>query len=131
VGSDRDAREDTPKGAWAASPRDPPNRGGKEMWSREPPYLKGVAIFAVIAIHTTDWYQSITPGTPIGVGGNLVDTFDQFAVPLFVFVSGLVLATNYAGSFPKKAFYKKRIAAILPAYLIFSTLYRRRTGMKK
>jgi surface polysaccharide O-acyltransferase-like enzyme len=92
-------------------------------WAREVQLMKGVGIFAIIAIHTTDYYEHITPGNVLGVAGNAIDSFCQFAVPLFVFASGFVLAMNYSGSFPKGTFYKRRAAAVIPAYLIFSTLY--------
>ncbi|MCL5073718.1 MAG: acyltransferase [Actinobacteria bacterium] len=52
-----------------------------------------------------------------------IDCFVSYAIPLFIFISGFVLAVNYYRDFSGWDFYKKRLSTIIPPYLIFSILY--------
>src|SRR5690606_32582239 len=52
-----------------------------------------------------------------------VDVFSHIGVPIFVFVSGFVLAIKYRNQFSLKSFFKKRIPRILIPYLTFSFFY--------
>lgn len=53
----------------------------------------------------------------------IINVFSQFAVPLFIFISGFVLSLKYNGLFSHKIFYKKRAKSVLPQYIIFSIVY--------
>ena len=52
-----------------------------------------------------------------------IDVFTQFAVPMFILISGIVLSLRYDGDYSIKTFYKKRINRILIPYLIWSLIY--------
>jgi len=52
-----------------------------------------------------------------------IDNVAHYAVPLFVFISGVALAYTYNKEFDAKKFFKKRAASVLPQYLIFSTFF--------
>ena len=86
-------------------------------------YLRGFGVLAVIAIHTTGYFTEIKSYNTLVLMTLWTDIFSQFAVPLFILISGLVLARNYRNNFSLIKFYKKRIRSIIPQYLIFSVLY--------
>lgn len=86
-------------------------------------YLRGFGVLAVIAIHTTGYFTEIKSYNSIVLVNLWTDIFSQFAVPLFILISGFVLARNYRDDFSLIKFYKKRIHSIIPQYLIFSVLY--------
>ena len=87
-------------------------------------FLRGFGVLAVITIHTTGYFTEIKRSYNTLVLLNLwTDIFSQFAVPLFILISGFVLARNYRNDFSLTKFYKKRIRSIIPQYLIFSVLY--------
>ncbi|MCO5385957.1 MAG: acyltransferase [Desulfosporosinus sp.] len=86
-------------------------------------YLRGFGVLAVIAIHTTGYFTEVKQFNSLVLVNLWADIFSQFAVPLFILISGVVLAKNYRESFSLKAFYRKRIRSIIPQYLSFSILY--------
>ncbi|MHB8073904.1 acyltransferase [Desulfosporosinus fructosivorans] len=86
-------------------------------------YLRGFGVLAVIAIHTTGYFTEIKSYNTLVIVNLWTDVFSQFAVPLFILISGVVLARNYRSNFSLTEFYKKRIRSIIPQYLIFSILY--------
>ena len=86
-------------------------------------FLRGFAILAVIAIHTTGYFTEIKSYNTLVLLNLWTDIFSQFAVPVFISISGFVLARNYRFDFSLIKFYKKRIHSIIPQYLIFSVLY--------
>jgi surface polysaccharide O-acyltransferase-like enzyme len=86
-------------------------------------YLRGFAILAVIAIHISDSFTHMKNVNMLLMINVIIDVFSQFAVPLFIFISGFVLSLKYKGLFSRKIFYKKRAKSILPQYIIFSVLY--------
>ena len=86
-------------------------------------YLRGFGVLAVIAIHTTGYFTKVEQLNTLVLLNLWTDVFSQFAVPLFIFISGFVLAKNYSGDFSWLEFYKKRVRSILPQYLLFSLLY--------
>jgi|SRR5680860_354777 len=86
--------------------------------------LRAFGVLAVIAIHTTGYFTVIKSYSPLVLVNLWTDIFSQFAVPLFIVITGFVLARNYPNNdFSLKKFYKKRIRSIIPQYLIFSALY--------
>lgn len=96
-----------------------------EKHNKELQILRGVALCAVVGIHTL----SIgIKNTQIGTLGNwlfeLVHTLLQFAVPCFIFISAILL------SYPLKnknlnvvEFYKKKIIKIVIPYLLWTLIY--------
>jgi peptidoglycan/LPS O-acetylase OafA/YrhL len=90
---------------------------------KEIEYLRGFAILAVVAIHTSMNFTKITNVNLLLVLNVIVDVFSHFAVPLFIFISGFVLSLNYKGTFSQKKFLRKRVKSVIPSYIIFSTLY--------
>jgi peptidoglycan/LPS O-acetylase OafA/YrhL len=86
-------------------------------------YLRGFAILAVLAIHTSSNLIHIQNVNLLLITNVVIDVFSHFAVPLFIFISGFVLPIKYDSSLSKKAFYKKRVLSILPPYIIFSIVY--------
>lgn len=86
-------------------------------------YLRGFGVLAVIAIHTTGYFTEVKQFNALVLLNLWTDIFSQFAVPLFILVSGFVLAQNYRAGFSLRVFYIKRTRSIIPQYLIFSALY--------
>jgi len=86
-------------------------------------YLRGFGVLAVMAIHTTGYFTEITQFNYLVLVNLWTDVFSQFAVPLFILISGFVLAKNYPNDFSLKEFYIKRVRSIIPQYLLFSILY--------
>lgn len=86
-------------------------------------YLRAFGVLAVIAIHTTGYFTEVNDLNLL-VSLNLwTDVFSQFAVPLFILISGFLLAKKYRGKFSISQFYSKRIRSIIPQFLLFSVLY--------
>lgn len=90
---------------------------------REVNYLRGFAVLAVIAIHTTGYFTKIPRYNNLVLINLWLDVFSQFAVPLFILISGFVLAKNYRLKFSLRTFYLKRVRSIIPQYIIFSVAY--------
>jgi peptidoglycan/LPS O-acetylase OafA/YrhL len=93
-------------------------------------YLRGIAILAVLATHSFPTTLGWRLGSSLSnleiskniivVNGFLFDFFD-FAVPLFIFISGFVLSYNYpANSFNSLKLIRHRLFSVLPGYVIFS-----------
>jgi probable poly-beta-1,6-N-acetyl-D-glucosamine export protein len=89
--------------------------------------IRAIAILAVVMIHAT------SGGTYVPTIGSLtqklffsINMFGSFAVPVFIFISGLVLFYGYfdrwkaADSFK---FYGKRLLSVAYPYLVFSVFY--------
>ncbi|AKB25602.1 Integral membrane protein [Methanosarcina sp. MTP4] len=90
---------------------------------REIDFLRGFAILAVIAIHSSTNFSKIFYLNSLVIFNLFIDVFSQYGVPLFIFISGFVLSNKYYGLFSVKEFYKKRVISIIPQYLLFSILY--------
>ncbi|WP_407306565.1 acyltransferase [Desulfosporosinus sp. SB140] len=86
-------------------------------------FLRGFSILAVLAIHTSGYFTEIQRYNTLTLLNIWTDVLSQFAVPMFIAISGFVLAKNYRQSFSLTKFYHKRALAILPQYVIFSVLY--------
>ncbi len=89
--------------------------------------LRGFAILGVIAIHTmvgnTAGFSGLRSVTPLMALTVLIDRVAHFAVPLFILLSGAVLAARYHADFGRVAFYRRRALSIVPQYLVFSAIY--------
>jgi len=86
-------------------------------------FLRAFGVLGVISIHSTGYFTEIQHFNRLALLSLLTDVFSQFAVPLFIMISGFVLAKNYRNNFSLSQFYKKRVRSIIPQYLIFSVLY--------
>lgn len=86
--------------------------------------MRGLASIAVIAIHVSMVFPLID-GVNVLSTLNLLLSFVllQYAVPMFVFISGSVLSIRYSGRFSAATFYRRRLLAVLPPYLLFTFVY--------
>jgi surface polysaccharide O-acyltransferase-like enzyme len=86
---------------------------------------RGIAIFAVVVIHAT---AEATIAYPVGTLKyllyNIINSLVQFAVPLFLFVSSVVLSWKMTKEeVILTTFYRKRFKTAVLPYLIWSFLY--------
>ncbi|WP_244987697.1 acyltransferase [Methanoculleus chikugoensis] len=93
------------------------------VWFREVEYMRGVAALAVIAVHVSMNYTRIPAVNLLALLDVFIYISAHFAVPVFIFVSGWVLAARYAGDYSPGEFYRRRAKTILPPYLFFTALY--------
>lgn len=88
-------------------------------------YLKGLAIFAVIAVHIVNTVVARFPAYG-QMWKNLVlaDQLTRFSVPLFLALSGFALAQKYATHPPGFfSFLSGRTLKLIPPYLVWSVIY--------
>ncbi|BBL68975.1 acyltransferase 3 [Methanoculleus chikugoensis] len=85
--------------------------------------MRGVAALAVIAVHVSMNYTRIPAVNLLALLDVFIYISAHFAVPVFIFVSGWVLAARYAGDYSPGEFYRRRAKTILPPYLFFTALY--------
>ncbi len=92
--------------------------------------LKGLAITAVIIIHTTgSGTVDFGPSTHSYFMYLALNRLTQFAVPTFIFASSVLLSYVHANDFHTitagklKDFYIKRFVRIIPPYMIWTLLY--------
>ena len=88
--------------------------------------LRGVAILGVIAIHTSAHFTYVDNSSLVVRANIVVDVLAHFAVPLFILLSGIALTLRYGSNgaqFDAGQFYKRRLARIIPPYVVFSLLY--------
>lgn len=98
--------------------------GLRRNYNEQIDILRAISALAVITVHVTASFTQISEFNQLQVVMAYIDNLSAFAVPSFVFISGLVLYKNYYvlhGTLLK--FYKKRFSKILPAYLLFSLFY--------
>lgn len=86
--------------------------------------LRGLAFAAVVLQHSIAHY-SIVPGVTLadGVLTAIMLLAAKFAVPVFIFITGLVLFYNYDGRFSYGAFLAKRFKDIVVPYIIWSAVF--------
>jgi peptidoglycan/LPS O-acetylase OafA/YrhL len=87
-------------------------------------YLRAFAFLAVVLQHAIGHY-AYKPETTLADGvllGGLLMT-SKFAVPMFLFITGLVLFYNDRGAVPYGTFLSKRAKDILLPYLAWSLIY--------
>ncbi|MFC4775234.1 acyltransferase [Paenibacillus sp. GCM10023252] len=97
------------------------------MKLRELDILRAGAILAVVLIHATSQGVGQLPsGTDSHTLYFIVNTLSSFAVPVFLFVSGLVLFYRYTDKWDGKQigiFYYRRLRSVLIPYLLCSIAY--------
>jgi peptidoglycan/LPS O-acetylase OafA/YrhL len=87
-------------------------------------YLRAISALAVITIHVAAKFVEIPTFSHLQLSIGYIDNLVGFAVPGFIFISGLVLYQNYSVlRTDVLTFYRKRFAKILPIYLLFSVFY--------
>ncbi|WP_046227907.1 acyltransferase [Paenibacillus dauci] len=86
--------------------------------------LRGMAFAAVVLQHSIAHY-SVVPEVTAGDGVRLTLMLlaAKFAVPAFIFITGLVLFYNYDGVISYSSFIRKRFKDIIVPYLLWSLLY--------
>ncbi|WP_168122529.1 acyltransferase [Paenibacillus sp. HB172176] len=89
---------------------------------------RAIAIAAVLLIHVTASPRADVPWGSLSAPVYLiVNQLSMFAVPVFLFISGLVLFYRYHDDWSWKqalVFYRKRIAYIVLPFVLWSVLYR-------
>lgn len=86
--------------------------------------LRGLAFLAVALQHSIAHY-SIAQGIRLedGVLMALLLMMAKFAVPVFIFITGMVLFYNYEGQFSYISFLRKRLSDIIIPYILWSLVY--------
>jgi peptidoglycan/LPS O-acetylase OafA/YrhL len=95
------------------------------VWLQGIQYFRAIAVLEIIVLHVTG-LVGFTDLTVLSLQKVLIFTFagfTSFAVPHFIFISGVVLYNKYNEGFSLSTFYKKRFSSVLPPYLVWSTFY--------
>ncbi|WP_442601565.1 acyltransferase [Paenibacillus sp. KN14-4R] len=87
-------------------------------------WMRAFAFLAVVMQHAIGHYTYV-PETKLedGVIFALLLLLSKFAVPLFIFISGLLLFYNYDGNIPYIGFIRKRFKDIVMPFLPWAVLY--------
>lgn len=86
--------------------------------------LRGIAILAVVFIHATATATIAFPPSSLHFFYyNIINSLAQFAVPLFLFVSSVVLSYKLQGEKVSIPYYLKRIRSALVPYVLWSFAY--------
>lgn len=93
------------------------------VWIRELDYLRGFSALAVIAVHVSMSAIQIPAADLLCLPNVFVYIIAHFAVPVFIFISGWVLALRYTGAYSVPAYYQRRARTILPSYLFFTGFF--------
>ncbi|HZW82721.1 MAG TPA: acyltransferase, partial [Candidatus Deferrimicrobium sp.] len=87
-------------------------------------FLRAIAFFAVVLQHVIGAYGS-RPGIKLdeSVFLGLVFVLSKFAVPMFVFLSGMSLFYTYSQGLKIGEFFRKRVKSILLPYIAWTLFY--------
>ncbi|CAM2884446.1 acyltransferase [Paenibacillus sediminis] len=86
--------------------------------------LRGLAFLAVVLQHSIAHYANVDGVTlEDGVLMGLLLLISKFAVPAFIFITGMVLFYNYDGKINYFSFLVKRFKDIVVPYFIWSVIY--------
>jgi len=87
--------------------------------------MRGLAILAVVIIHVTAQATIQFPvGSPLFLAYNTLNSAVQFAVPMFLFISSVVLSYKLReGMEPLLDFYRRRLRSALLPYILWSLGY--------
>ncbi|WP_186786019.1 acyltransferase [Paenibacillus agilis] len=87
-------------------------------------YIRALAFLAVVLQHSIGHYIFVPEAhLADGVAFTFLLLISKFAVPMFIFVTGLVLFYNYDGRLNYGTFIKKRFSDIIVPYLFWSFIY--------
>lgn len=89
-------------------------------WLQGIQYFRAIAIIEVILVHVLAFTATVSYPQWIIIACR---AFTWTAIPHFVFVSGVVLYSKYKDGFSLSTFYKRRIRAVVPPYVVWSTFY--------
>jgi len=98
-------------------------RTSGDSWVRELDYLRAFAILGIVAIHVGSFSITIDDPGALGLVTGYIAHLADFGIPLFFIISGFVLALRYYDRNRRGGFYRRRLRAVVPPYLAFSTLY--------
>lgn len=86
--------------------------------------LRGIAFAAVVLQHSIAHYSLVPQaGLQDGVVLAILLMLAKFAVPLFIFITGMVLFYNTGESFHYGSFMRKRVMDVIVPYVVWSLLY--------
>ncbi|AFK85394.1 MULTISPECIES: acyltransferase [Thermoanaerobacterium] len=86
--------------------------------------LKGIAIIAVLMIHTTsNAVVQLNKSSLSYIIFAVINRLSQFAVPAFIFASAMLLMYNYGDGCDWRLFYKKRLKNVLLPYAVWTIIY--------
>lgn len=88
--------------------------------------LRGMAILAVLAIHTTSSaVAKLSMDSSLYPLYHIINAASHFAVPAFLFLSALLLFYHYDGDVKQNwlIFFRKRLKTIVIPYLLWSFIY--------
>lgn len=87
-------------------------------------YLRGIAICAVVAIHTFNIGLSASTGSIMNMIYYLINKLLQFAVPCFIFISSILITYSTRNKvFNLGTFYRKKMKRIVIPYVVWSSIY--------
>ncbi|MBD8499330.1 acyltransferase [Paenibacillus arenosi] len=87
-------------------------------------YIRAFAFLAVVLQHSIGHYIFVPEAhLADGVAFTFLLLISKFAVPMFIFITGLVLFYNYDGRLNYWTFMKKRFSDIIVPYLFWSFIY--------
>lgn len=86
-------------------------------------FLRGIAIIGVLLIHTTAYFTLSNTKNWASFGAATLDILSHYAVPLFIFISGYLLAFKIKQEDFKISAGFTRIKNILPSFILTSLLY--------
>lgn len=102
------------------------NNSTSHTWLGEIEIMRGIAIIAVVMIHLTGLpVRTFPAGSLSHTLYAVLNSFVQFAVPAFIFISALVLAygARKRGVIDWKQFYLKRWWQVVVPYLVWTVIY--------
>lgn len=85
--------------------------------------FKGIAICAVLALHTLSSIHGMYSQVNTLSWLLVVDQLLRFCVPMFVALSGYALAKKYGAQFSFTDFMKRRVVKLVPQYLLWSFIF--------
>ncbi|HWI54775.1 MAG TPA: acyltransferase [Desulfobacteria bacterium] len=100
------------------------SRSGRRLRIVELDILRGLAFFAVVFQHTVGIYIRKPDVGPIEAQVmGLLFNLSKFAVPMFVFITGIVLFYNYYENLDYRRFISRRVTEILVPYALWTVIY--------
>lgn len=99
------------------------NQNNTKKWYVEIEWLRGIAIIMVLLIHTFGFFTQIPEMNILLFVTSYIDVIASLAVPLFVFISSLLMTLQKSYLINYNKFIFNRLKFILVPYIIFSIIY--------